>query len=509
MQPIKRIAKNSGAVMLLAMVAMMFTACSAPSAGSGGSSYSAPASTSAGSDPAPAAPTPAPRQSTAPKLMAGVIDDNAAYNDYLSYAADYPAGYTIAMNMTDRRIIKVTDSDGAPIADALVKLNLGEQTLFRGRTTSDGRLVIFPHTIAGAGANRRDLVATRNGASATATLDLGAAATKPTTIVLDHQAKLNGLDVVFLLDSTDSMADEIDRIKQTIFSISQRIGQLPGAPHLRLGLVTYRDRNDDYVSKHWDFTTDVAAFSRNLNSIEAGGGGDIPEDFNAGLSDTLSQLSWNAEQQPNLRLVFAVSDAAPHTDYADETQYDALLRQAVGMGIKVFPIGASGLENEGEYSYRQMAAYTLAKFVFLTYANGSDGPAGKNTDLTVGQYSVANLDDLVVNLVAAEVANQSGNFAPQQAAPFITNSTVPGSEPAGKGGTLIAIALCLIAALLPFAILLAMQMQRWGQHQQWASLRRDQEVKAALAAPASFRIMPAPSYWASEWESEPTGLMKE
>jgi hypothetical protein len=103
-----------------------------------------------------------------------------------------------------------------------------------------------------------------------------------------------------------------------------------------------------------------------------------------------------------------VGDAAPHLDYANDYQYAGLLQEAVQAGIKIFPIGASGLNDQGEYIFRQFAEVTQGQFVFLTYENGVSGAPGVSTDHHVSNFTVSQLDSLIVNLVAGEIANQTG-----------------------------------------------------------------------------------------------------
>eukprot|EP00744_Colponema_vietnamica_P033695 GILI01055926.1.p1 GENE.GILI01055926.1~~GILI01055926.1.p1 ORF type:complete len:117 (+),score=21.90 GILI01055926.1:40-351(+) len=81
---------------------------------------------------------------------------------------------------------------------------------------------------------------------------------------------------------------------------------------------------------------------------------------------------------------------------------------ALGKGIKVFGVGASGLDKQGEYIQRQIAQYTGGRFVFLTYANASQpasGP-GRETVHDVKNYSVDTLDRLIVRLVREELAQR-------------------------------------------------------------------------------------------------------
>ena len=79
---------------------------------------------------------------------------------------------------------------------------------------------------------------------------------------------------------------------------------------------------------------------------------------------------------------------------------------ALGKGIKVFSVGASGLNKQGEFIQRQIAQYTGGRFVFLTYAQASNpgsGP-GRETVHDVSNYSVQTLDKLIVRLVSDELA---------------------------------------------------------------------------------------------------------
>ena len=83
--------------------------------------------------------------------------------------------------------------------------------------------------------------------------------------------------MLFLLDSTGSMADEIDQIKRTLLSISARVSGLPSQPDLRFGMVSYRDRGDEYVTRLFEFDADVGRFANTIRNVVADGGGDEPD----------------------------------------------------------------------------------------------------------------------------------------------------------------------------------------------------------------------------------------
>jgi Mg-chelatase subunit ChlD len=210
------------------------------------------------------------------------------------------------------------------------------------------------------------------------------------------------LDLVFLVDATGSMGDEIDKLKSSLRSITEEVARLPSHPDLCLGLVAYRDRGDDFFVRSHDLTNDVNAYQGELNALQAGGGGDEPEAMNEALHEAVHHISWRGDQ--TTRLVVLVADAPPHLDYGGP-QYDDDMLAALGKGIKLMGVGASGLNKQGEYIQRQMAQYTGGRFIFLTYADASNpasGP-GRETVHDVRNYSVQTLDRLVVRLVREEL----------------------------------------------------------------------------------------------------------
>src|SRR6266403_2193346 len=62
------------------------------------------------------------------------------------------------------------------------------------------------------------------------------------------------IEVCFALDTTGSMTGLIEGAKQKIWSIANEMVSAKPTPELRLGLVAFRDRGDDYVTKDFDLT---------------------------------------------------------------------------------------------------------------------------------------------------------------------------------------------------------------------------------------------------------------
>jgi Mg-chelatase subunit ChlD len=344
-------------------------------------------------------------------LTAGQVDDNDRFQEYMEYLGNYSPymGGVERIDVSQRMFVRVLDGDQKPVAGARVQLYEGQRQVFDGQSTSDGRVLFFPSAAGVVQANSLRAIVTRGDASAEAALEMGKRDAQVILPGLSDNTGPVGIDLVFLLDATGSMSDEIDRIKGTIGSIASRIEQLPGSSAPRLALVAFRDLGDEYVTRTWDFTSDVDRFSSYLSNVQAGGGGDTPESVNQGLREAINLQGWaDNSAGRRLRLVVLVGDAPPHIDYSNDIPYPVLLGQAVARGIKIFPVGASNLDEAGEYVFRQFAQVTLGQFVFLTYANGVSGAPGVYTDKSVTDFTVQNLDNLIVNLVAGEVSNQTG-----------------------------------------------------------------------------------------------------
>jgi Mg-chelatase subunit ChlD len=372
---------------------------------------SAPQSTSN-----PQAILPAPRSSQSAAVTAGVVDDNADFGEYLAYRQRNSHQPVRDRDISERYLLEVTDTDGRPVHDAEVAVQRPgvAAPVMWARTDTAGRVWLHPRaflspSFSGERSNsERTLgVAVRKGGEqARATLLRGQTQAVQLRLGGQSKAKLDTarprLDLVFMVDATGSMGDEIGKLKASMRAMADQMARLPGQPDICYGLVAYRDRGDAFITRTHDFTNDLSAFQNLLSRVQAQGGGDTPEALNEALHEVVHSLSWRTAAA---RLVVLVADAPPHLDYGGP-QYDSDMQAALAKGIKLFSVGASGLDPVGEYIFRQMAQYTAGRFVFLTYkdaANPASGP-GTQTVHDVKNYSVQTLDKLVVRLVSEEMA---------------------------------------------------------------------------------------------------------
>jgi Mg-chelatase subunit ChlD len=141
-----------------------------------------------------------------------------------------------------------------------------------------------------------------------------------------HQSKPR-IEVCFVLDTTGSMGGLIEGAKQKIWSIANEMISAQPTPELKLGLIGYRDRGDDYVVKSFSLTDDIDAIYGHLREFQAAGGGDAPESVNEALAEAIHRMPWSSDKKV-LKIIFLVGDAPPHMDYPNSPKYPDLCREA-------------------------------------------------------------------------------------------------------------------------------------------------------------------------------------
>jgi hypothetical protein len=118
------------------------------------------------------------------------------------------------------------------------------------------------------------------------------------------------LDIALVIDATGSMGDELEYLKVEIRDIAEAIEHhFPGVDQ-RFALVVYRDEGDQYVTKTFDFTSNLDSFQRDLGGQSAGGGGDYPEAMDAALEAT-TKLSWRKGDTARVTFLVAERSLAP------------------------------------------------------------------------------------------------------------------------------------------------------------------------------------------------------
>ncbi len=177
------------------------------------------------------------------------------------------------------------------------------------------------------------------------------------------------IDVVFVLDTTGSMEGLIDTAKEKIWSIANTMTSAQQAPDIRIGLVAYRDRGEDYITQIVDLSDDIDSVYATLMDFEAEGGGDGPESVNQALHDAINKMSWSQNRQA-YQTVFLVGDAEPHMDYPNDTLFPEVLAQAKQKNIIVNAIQC-GNETATTKYWQQIASIGGGRYFQVEQAGGA------------------------------------------------------------------------------------------------------------------------------------------
>ena len=352
-------------------------------------------------------------------LRAGSVDDNADFAGYLEYLARIRSfGIPLRdFDPTGRIVVTVTGTSGLPVAGAEVVVSAGGAEVAHLRTTADGTARFHPAAYGAPTATSFDFtvgaqtVSAEPGGVATFNAEATGGATAPVAV-----------DVLFLLDATGSMGDEIDRLKTSIDSVATRLSSLESAPDIRFGMTLYRDVDDTFITSTFDFTSDVEVFRAALSDVVADGGGDYPEALDEGLAEGLAAPAWR-DPTSTIQLIFLVADAPPQVGRQLQGDgYPQSIVDAVSRGIKIFPVASSESDDQAEAVFRQLAQATGARFVFLSYGAGGAATGG-STDIDRTDYEELSLDDLVVRLVTEELAALTGDQTQVPPPPPTTSTT--------------------------------------------------------------------------------------
>ncbi len=161
------------------------------------------------------------------------------------------------------------------------------------------------------------------------------------------------VEAVFVLDTTGSMSGLIQAAKEKIWSIANTMASAQQAPEIKIGLVAYRDRGDDYITKVVNLSADLDSTYATLMDFRADGGGDGPESVNQALDDALNKMSWSQDNS-TYKVIFLVGDAPAHMDYQDDVKYPVTLAAAKQRGIAVNAI-QSGRNDATMQMWQQIA----------------------------------------------------------------------------------------------------------------------------------------------------------
>jgi hypothetical protein len=300
------------------------------------------------------------------------------------------AGFIEYFGFETRYMVTVNVISGElPVGDALVELYLSNDKLFSAKTDARGNAYLFPSfDVTG-----ETITIKVNSADESSEQSLTYNA-EPVQITLEnHAEKSSILDLMFVIDTTGSMGDEIRYLKSEISDVIGSISSANPNYTINLALLFYRDKGDEYVTRYFDFSTNISAQQQNLAKQSANGGGDFPEAVDRALLEAVEK-NWNNDNAT--RIIFHVCDAPPHNDQESQTGFYRAIKSAAQKGIRIIPVASSGIDLATEYLLRQEALMTGGTYIFLP---DDSGIGNAHLSPTVGEYTVEYLNACMVRIV--------------------------------------------------------------------------------------------------------------
>jgi hypothetical protein len=304
-------------------------------------------------------------------------------------------GQRWGFDTTGRQALAVVDADGAPVVDArVVLLGPGDEPLWEARTDNSGEAELFANlfsegeeavavAVESGGVERIEPIDEEDRLEMTVSIE---SASSPVEVV----------DVMFVIDTTGSMGDELSYLQMKLADV---IGAVRDEHDIlvRTSVNFYRDEDEPYVVRSNPFSANLEEVVEELRRESAAGGGDEEEALDLALEDAIFAHQWSPSARS--RILFLMLDAPPRRDIEVLDRLHAVAAEAARLGVRVIPIGASGVDLETEFLLRFLDVSTGGTYVFLTEESGF----GQSTLSTVGDYEVEPLDELLERLISGSL----------------------------------------------------------------------------------------------------------
>ncbi|MFP4698383.1 MAG: vWA domain-containing protein [Eubacteriales bacterium] len=296
---------------------------------------------------------------------------------------------------TQNKIETLVTNGNDPVVDAEVVLtDKQNNTIWATKTDNRGRAYLFS-SLYNQSQNTSFNIKVVSGDAKKVIEDVKLS-NKTIDITIENSEKPNELlDLMFVVDTTGSMGDELEYLKEELKSVVNRTKDDSNQNlDIRISCNYYRDHGDEYVTRSYPFTKNIKEVITQISNQSADGGGDYEEAVETALKDAIENHQWS--ENAKARLLFLVLDAPPHpTDENIETLHN-VIKEAAEKGIHIIPIASSGVDKSTEFLLRFFSISTNGTYVFLT---DDSGIGNSHIEPTIGEYDVELLNDLLVRVI--------------------------------------------------------------------------------------------------------------
>lgn len=185
-------------------------------------------------------------------------------------------------------------------------------------------------------------------------------------------------DILFLIDKTGSMEDDIANVQKGLTEIINSINKYK---NVRVAIGLYGDKNSD--GKEWysfmNFETNLVSAKEFIKGIKVTDGDDYPESVYDGFFQISKENFWKSE---NKRMIILIGDAPPLEKPLSEFSMSDVINKATmdKITMNFYPIVVtSGMMGESEIITKPKT-YEESKLVTSFYPNPSAGKLNINLE---------------------------------------------------------------------------------------------------------------------------------
>ena len=214
------------------------------------------------------------------------------------------------------------------------------------------------------------------------------------------------LDIVYMIDSTESMANWIEGVKAKCLDILNDLKKNTNLKDfdIQFGGVFYRDPVDSKEDKHeYQHLGDCESLKRKMETIKAKGGGDIPEDWVGAykIATDNNKIKW---REDSIKIIIQMADAGAHSlrfSYGD-----------IRHNKKIYENGLINLIRTCASKRISIFGYQIEKHPSLSFSECKkiyDSVGMEDCSFDIYQFSHASMEN-ISELLQKNIVNQISAF---------------------------------------------------------------------------------------------------
>ena len=331
------------------------------------------------------------------KLTAGEINDFSKWVMWQDLVANELLSFQKQWNVfpQNRYTVEVHGKTGIPAVDAVVRLTGNGKILFTARTDNTGKAELWQTLTNEPPVPDEQLQFEVDHQGKTSKMAAVSFQQGINHQILNFLCKeTENVDIAFVVDATGSMQDELNYLQAEMNDIIYQSKQISSKLNFSFANVFYRDGGDEYLTRSMDFNRILSESVQFIDQQNADGGGDYEEAVEIALDSAINGLSWS--KNARARILFLILDAPPHNTATNQAKLQRLIHQAAEKGIRIVPIGASGINKSTEYLMRSLSLGTNGTYTFLT---NHSGIGNAHIEPSTDHYEVETLNSLLVRIV--------------------------------------------------------------------------------------------------------------